>query len=579
MQYFFKIWLLCLFFIPFFSISGIPLPFIYPKVILFQFLIGLGLIGSLFISDENNEVELGRIQVGFFSLLIFSILSLFWVSDMPLALFGSFWRGTGIIFYLAIVIGSLTLKEARITKDFLAAVFIAGGSLMSLIVLFKVFFVSPKAGETALMGNPNPLAYWVGSTIFVNLIFRHIFDGKKKYLNYFIHALCFVTLIYLGSRASLGGVILGLIAFALMADKKTFKISLGAMLAGIIALSAQYFLSQNSIVSNMIERSTKFVRLGVWQGAWDSFLAKPILGYGINGLIQGYWYNYTPTLGKDLEWNDNAHSVLFNIMGEFGLIGLIIFGAIIFFILKEIFQKEKNQRGAWLGFFIFTLSYSMVQPYYPDPSILTLYVLFLFSDKAIYKFNPNLLPFKGLKLVLALVLIFVSFKQYSQIKLINKVRIDIVNNENFRKPWDEYMSQTSYLDRAGMMRQLNKQMKATLNQNLPRFERYKTQFPRFMVSEYPKIIEAQPQRPRALENYADWLTRNKEYDKALQNLDKILEGSANIPRAYKIKAQIYEEIRQYQKAKEMLLKAKKLNPDYMTLDQDLIYIENKLKGL
>lgn len=578
MQAISRIWVLGLFFIPFFFISGIPHQYVYPKVIFFQIWVGIGLLIFLFFKKREGNVEFGLVQLGFISLCVLSLFSIFWVSDLPSALFGSFWRGTGLIFYLSLILGSIVLNETTIRKDFFAVALISCGTLMSFIIFYYYNFVSPAKANTVLMGNPNPLSYWLGTTIFVNLIFRHLYTGKTKILFYLVNLICFTAMTYLGSRSSIGGTLLGLLFIGIFANKKALKFSGFGILGVSILLAGQYFLQKSSILSNMISRTSDFHRLGVWQGAWDSFLAKPILGYGNYGLLQGYWHNYTSTLGKGLEWNDNAHSIVFNILGEQGLSGIIIFIATLYFILKLIFKKDTQDKCFWVGFFVFTACYFLFQPYYVDASLLTLLVLFLFKDEVKFVLKPNNPYFIGAKLMFAVLLIFISFKQISQIGLINQTRVDIVNNENFRKPWDKYMSQTSYLDKAGVMRQLNKQMKATLGQNFPRFERYKKQFPKFMTKEYPKVIKLQPSRPRALENYADWLNRNKEHQKALMTLDKILAKSSNIPRVYKIKAQIYEEIKQYKKSKEMLLKAKELNPDYMTLDNDLKYIEKLIRN-
>lgn len=572
-----KLWMLGLFIVPFFSISKTPHPYIYPKIILFQSLIGIGLIGLVFFRKSKSEVEIGSVQLGFFALTLFSILSLFWAGDIQAALFGPFWRGTGLVFYLSLMLGSFLLKETPSLKELMAAAFILSGTLMSLILIYSMITLKSYKAVTVLMGNANPLAYWIGTTIFINYLFRRIYPQSKRILEYLVYALCLTAVVLIGSRSSIGGIVIGFIIIAALSGKKTFKYSFIITSAIALLLIGQYFFFEDSVFSTMISKTKDFVRLGVWQGAWDSFLAKPILGYGMNGLLQGYWYNYTSSLAYGVEWNDSAHSVIFNTLAELGIIGFSLLMGIFYLIFKVILKKERLERNAWLGLLFFTVSYGFFQPYYIDPSILTLFLVFLLGDQTIITIKNHHPAYIGIKVILGFSLLFISYTQYTQVALYNQVRLNIVNNQNFRKPWDQYMKRTSYVDRAGVLRQLNTQMKAVLAQKLPRFERYKTQFPIFMTTEYPKVIKEQPNRPRALENYADWLSRKNDHAEALLVIDKILEGADNIPRAYKIKAEIYEEMKNYPKAKEMLLKAKEINPNYEVLDEHLIFIERLIK--
>ena len=170
-------------------------------------------------------------------------------------------------------------------------------------------------------------------------------------------------LIYVGSlglfvmalvaTSSRGG-FLGLLAVGaycwLFSSRKLMSLFLGVCLVGLVLVAApQEYWDRISTITDdkTTESGTAGQRMFTWGIGWEMFLANPILGIG-----QG---NFAWTIGEYLggrTWQTKslagrqAHSLYFTLLPELGLVGVLIFGSMVYFNLRDARIKVL---GSWSG--------------------------------------------------------------------------------------------------------------------------------------------------------------------------------------------------------------------------------------
>ncbi len=566
------IWVYGLLFMPFFTISEIPFPYIYPKTFFLQIYASIGLLISIFAS-KKEDISIGPLFLSCLGLFLMSLISSFYAEDKVAAFFGPFWRGTGIVFYFSFLLVWINLKTSQVTVEKFGRLVVYAGTLIGLAIVYNRLIGKNTLTGTTFMGNPNALSFWLGSTIFLNFHFRQsLRNNKIIFFGTFV--ICSLAIGFLGSRSTIGGVLIGGLLIGLFSNRKILKVSLVALTGLILSLAAQYLYSNESPIITMIGRSKQFLRKDIWGGAWDSFLTHPILGYGFHGLIQGYWENFPSKIEQSISWNDNAHSLLLNVAGEMGILGVILLCLIHFYFIKQLIKKEKSQRASWIGFSFYLFCYCLVQPFYIDTMFLFVCAGFFMGDTEKINFssrNPIWLSFQSVSVATLLVL---TFFQINQLSIINQTRRDIVSSKNYRKTWNKFMSSPWLLDKPGALLEISNQMGGAFKGTTNEYTKLQKPMISFMLDQYNRNFESFSERPRMYENYANWLTRANKYDEAISILDRSLVRSDRITKSVYQKASIYVKKKDYKKAKEMLLRVKELNPDFPLVDGYLLKLKN-----
>ena len=144
------------------------------------------------------------------------------------------------------------------------------------------------------------------------------------------------------ATSSRGG-FLGLLAVGaycwLFSSRKIMSLFLGVCLVGLVLVAApQEYWDRISTITDdkTTESGTAGQRMFTWGIGWEMFLANPVLGIG-----QG---NFAWTIGEYLggrTWQTKslagrqAHSLYFTLLPELGLVGVLIFGSMVYFNLKD----------------------------------------------------------------------------------------------------------------------------------------------------------------------------------------------------------------------------------------------------
>lgn len=178
--------------------------------------------------------------------------------------------------------------------------------------------------------------------------------NKFRYLNIIIIILFVFLCLLCGSRgitlAALFGTIIYVLLNFLKKCKKPKKVNIKKVLifvviALIIIILFKYIIPESTLDRFKIKNMLSFGgRSGIWKKSLQTFLSAPLanklIGYGMGSFVSAVQYfNYGMYL--------MSHNVIINLLIETGIIGIILFIIMIYFIFKQ--QKEnKNYFGICL---------------------------------------------------------------------------------------------------------------------------------------------------------------------------------------------------------------------------------------
>ena len=164
-------------------------------------------------------------------------------------------------------------------------------------------------------------------------------NQRSKLLYMVLLGLFVMSVVATSSR----GAFLGLLALGtycwLYSPRKVMSLLLGICLVGLVLVAApqEYWDRISSITDdNTMEVGTAGQRMFTWGIGWEMFLANPVFGVG-----QG---NFPWTIGEYMggrTWQTKslagrqAHSLYFTLLPELGLVGVIIFGTMVYLNYRD----------------------------------------------------------------------------------------------------------------------------------------------------------------------------------------------------------------------------------------------------
>jgi O-antigen ligase len=176
-------------------------------------------------------------------------------------------------------------------------------------------------------------------------------NAKNKGSKFLYLGLLGVFVMSVVATSSRGG-FLGLLAVAaycwFFSPKKVMSLIVGLCLAGLVLVAApQEYWDRISTITDdsTMEVGTAGQRMFTWGIGWEMFLGNPLFGVG-----QG---NFPWTIGEYMggrTWQTKslagrqAHSLYFTLLPELGLVGVIIFGSMVYFNYKDTRVKSLMPR-------------------------------------------------------------------------------------------------------------------------------------------------------------------------------------------------------------------------------------------
>ncbi len=172
-------------------------------------------------------------------------------------------------------------------------------------------------------------------------------NGRKS-LYIGLLGLFVMALVSTGSR----GGFLGLLAVGTYcwcySPRKIVSLIVGLCLAGLVLIAApkEYWDRIATITDDStMETGTAGQRMFTWGIGWEMFLANPILGVGQSNFP---WTSGEYLAGRTWQTKSlsgrQAHSLYFTLLPELGLVGVMIFGSMVYFSYKDTRVKELLRR-------------------------------------------------------------------------------------------------------------------------------------------------------------------------------------------------------------------------------------------
>ena len=122
-------------------------------------------------------------------------------------------------------------------------------------------------------------------------------------------------------------------------------------------------------------------RLYTWDTGIQSFIAKPLLGWGNENIIIAHDKYFNPktfNIGGVYETNkDRYHNIYLDILVQYGVFGLLLWLAILIYLLWQFWKKGQY---LWIGLLVAT-SASVFFSFYDLSSYLMLFIFISLYDK------------------------------------------------------------------------------------------------------------------------------------------------------------------------------------------------------
>lgn len=521
---------------------------VYSKILYLQIFI---LIGTLI--SFKDELQANKFLISLGALFLWAALSSLWAVDPLLSFTGQYWRGTGLIFYSSILLLLFTQKADEEFKLILNKTYLGLALLISIVT--SIHFIFIKGSPSLLFtGNPSATALILGSA-FLLLLKSQPFQAKTS--NYALGFQLVLGMVLTGSRTGFFGLIFSSLIYALLENRKYFKKVLLSALGGVFFIWAYHLLFNSEFLNAIILRSQNFHRLKIWTGAFNSFLDKALLGWGFQGLYDGFWNNYPGSLGSSFQWIDNAHSLPLNILSELGLIGFTIFSIALFYLYKEV--KNSESKNFWTSYALFIGAYLLVQPIYVD-SLLVLIISYILFSNSKDSFTPPKKLSLGLKSLGIVSLIVITMFQVGQNSSLINAKEALVTSRDYRPFWRNYYeSRFKLIDPQGTLYELSSQFNSVVTSETITPPDKKI-FSRLVLNEFKKFEAFSSHRPRFLDLYGVWLMRNQNYQEANDKFDKILKRAPNNSQILILKAES-EALRGFQNNSiDLFERAEKIDP-------------------
>tara|TARA_B100000408_G_scaffold138583_1_gene132801 strand:+ start:16655 stop:17902 length:1248 start_codon:yes stop_codon:yes gene_type:complete len=282
-------------------------------------------------------------------------------------------------------------------------------SFWCVIYLFMAVFTLKNAprGPGDFTNDPNDACLALGMGIpfvFYSLQQANLTRNNRFFL-YISLFLIFAAIVATNSRGGFLGMITGLLAIWWMSKnrvKTMLYAMVGLLLTGGMLLSVvpqSYVKDIESI--NDTEDDTRIERFRTWEIAWVMFKDNPVLGIGagnFSNTVRLYQHKTSWWTGAQKSLNGRVtHSLHFQVLSELGLLGVLIYGYVMFFVplkLLKIYKKfDTNDHEqlqlklfcqsliASMGVFVIAGAFISVA-YYPHvPIWLAMYTIFIIVTK------------------------------------------------------------------------------------------------------------------------------------------------------------------------------------------------------
>lgn len=348
-------------------------PFIVPKVLLFRALVLVmcaGYAAMLIAAWKQHRPVLTAITLAVFLWLASFTISTFVGVDW----YRSFWdnheRMLGlftivhyVLYYL--ILTSMFRKEVE-WKWFMRLFAVAASVVMVLALMQKISpeFLLNKGNErvSATLGNAIYLgAYGMFLFFLAALLFMRETSRQWKWGVVVMGILGVIGVFISGTRGALLGFVAGVgvlwILYMILLQKgsRLKRVLVGGFVISIVCVSLigifreTTFVQQIPTIGRLVNTGvtgTATTRIMAWGIAVESFVEKPIFGWGPSNFFYAFNKYYRPEFlrfGFVETWFDNAHSGFFNTLAVQGVLGIISYMGLFLVPIVVLFRRFRDK--------------------------------------------------------------------------------------------------------------------------------------------------------------------------------------------------------------------------------------------
>jgi len=227
----------------------------------------------------------------------------------------------------------------------------------SIYSIYQYFSLNKSRASGFLPTLTNESILLMVLSIMIMLIYRAKNNNKYYYL--FVTLVSFFSLMVANTRGAWIAFIVALILFYFLVDKR-IVIFLFIILIISIAIFPSFKLRFSSIFD--LNNSSNNERILMWKSAFEMWKDRPFLGHGIGSFEKLYPEKYI-LKNANVKARSYAHSNIFNLLAETGILGVVSYLYLFLAILKHVLNKLKelkNKRKAEIivyGYFISFISF------------------------------------------------------------------------------------------------------------------------------------------------------------------------------------------------------------------------------
>jgi O-antigen ligase len=292
------------------------------------------------------------------------------------------------------------LESGLSMEKVFASIYLSTSAVALVGITYKLLGIITFDGRlSAFFLSPNHLAMQLASGFFFGLYFLKKASLQEKSLiktttNLLLLILIVIALYYTYSYGAWISTLLSVFVlfFTLPISKKYFLAFLFLCLTFMALFISQLNTAKLASLVDFSSRSSLSSRETIWQVSTILIKQNPIVGIG-PGNFQSAYLSLQPMFPLYLEWAvPQPHNIFLAFWLQAGLLGIIGFFVLLFFVFKSFWQLLKHKKNVafatpLLGFFLYTVLHGLVDTTYWKNDLSFLFwiclILLLFLRKSL----------------------------------------------------------------------------------------------------------------------------------------------------------------------------------------------------
>jgi probable O-glycosylation ligase (exosortase A-associated) len=205
--------------------------------------------------------------------------------------------------------------------------------------------INKGIGGSNFLGDENDFSLLMNMMIPFGISFALYERNLRKRIYYLAASgLAVASVLASFSRGGFLGLVAVVICFWLFSPRKVLALAFVALFCGVVYFTASEKYWTRIETSTATNEGTAKQRLDSWEAGWAMFKDHPL---GVGGANFGFLFPlYQPESMRKNMWGRAAHSLYFTLLPELGIFGVLIYGLLLFYNLRDIvWLKRWNAEG------------------------------------------------------------------------------------------------------------------------------------------------------------------------------------------------------------------------------------------